>query len=349
MTIFPPSCEKKLMGVVVALVWLTVGCSGTQHDPDKFMGEGFRASLPPPGTRVLVWGNHNGALTRTAGWLHEQGLIVVDQAWVEKEIKDPAIHLRSRAERSTQVLEAAKVVNAELVVFTTVEENQLGRKFSLAKLGSQPMSIAWVEVRAIEPRTGDVVFGAKAWNSEPMAVSETAVLNLTSLALQKAWTDGKYPSAAPVDVVTHERPSASAAEPAGPLMVEEKLEPQEILSHHDEESVQPDQHAEQPVAADSEESSLNSEKSSLGLQVASGALSILYTPLKVVYAGMGGLVGGLAYVLTAGNEQTAQTIWDSSLEGDYWVTPQHLKGNEPLNFRGQPKIVNVAQRNRLEE
>ena len=321
---------------------LTVGCASTSHDSEKFMGEGFRASLPPPGTRVLVWGNHNGALTRAAGWLHERGLTVVDQSWVEKELKDPAMHLRSRAERNTQVLEAAKAVEAELVVFTNVEENQLGRKFSLSNMGSQPMTIAWVEVRGVDPLSGDVAFGAKAWNSEPMAVSETAVLSLTSLALQKAWTDGKYPSMAPIEVVAHERPQESSVLPSKEVMVEEKLAPQEIVSQPVAVSVQPVQDSPQSLPTNSELPSSSSEESSLGLQVASGAVSILYTPFKVVYAGMGGIIGGLAYMLTAGNERVAQTIWDASLEGDYWVTPRHLQGQEALHFRGQPTPVDVA-------
>jgi hypothetical protein len=78
-----------------------------------------------------------------------------------------------------------------------------------------------------------------------------------------------------------------------------------------------------------------SEGPSLGLQVASGALSILYTPLKVVYAGLGGIIGGVAYVLSAGNEQAAQSLWDASLRGTYWLTPEHLQGHEPIRFKGE--------------
>jgi len=74
----------------------------------------------------------------------------------------------------------------------------------------------------------------------------------------------------------------------------------------------------------------------LGLQIASGALSLLYAPVKIVYAGLGGLMGGLAYVVTAGNEQVAQSVWDASLHGTYWLTPGHLQGNEPVHFKGEP-------------
>ena len=37
--------------------------------------------------------------------------------------------------------------------------------------------------------------------------------------------------------------------------------------------------------------------------------NLVYMPSKLVYATLGGLTGGLAYGLTAGDLQTAQTVW----------------------------------------
>jgi hypothetical protein len=90
------------------------------------------------------------------------------------------------------------------------------------------------------------------------------------------------------------------------------------------------------IQSDTVEPFSSKEDPSLGLQVGSGVLSILYTPFKVVYAGLGGLMGGLAYLLTAGNEHTAQSVWDASLRGTYWLTPDHLQGNEAIQFKGEP-------------
>ena len=44
--------------------------------------------------------------------------------------------------------------------------------------------------------------------------------------------------------------------------------------------------------------------------------------------------GGGAYVATGGNRQTAETIWRSSLGGDYVVTPDMIAGKEPVHFSG---------------
>ena len=62
--------------------------------------------------------------------------------------------------------------------------------------------------------------------------------------------------------------------------------------------------------------------------------SLLYIPFKLTYAILGGLVGGGTYLVTAGNSQAANTVWRSSLGGDWVVTPANLQGQEPLNFSG---------------
>jgi hypothetical protein len=73
-----------------------------------------------------------------------------------------------------------------------------------------------------------------------------------------------------------------------------------------------------------------------GAGYGAGALlcNVLYIPAKLTYAILGGVVGGGAYLITAGNQQAANTVWRSSLGGDYVVTPQMLAGQQPINFSG---------------
>jgi hypothetical protein len=73
-----------------------------------------------------------------------------------------------------------------------------------------------------------------------------------------------------------------------------------------------------------------------GAGYGAGALlcNVLYIPAKLVYALLGGLVGGGTYLITAGNQQAANTVWRSALGGDYVVTPQMLAGTQPINFSG---------------
>ena len=74
--------------------------------------------------------------------------------------------------------------------------------------------------------------------------------------------------------------------------------------------------------------------SSAGMQAAAGVSTLLYFPLKAVFAICGGIVGGLAYAFSGGNEQAAKSIWDTSLYGTYIITPDHLEGNRPIRFLG---------------
>jgi hypothetical protein len=71
-----------------------------------------------------------------------------------------------------------------------------------------------------------------------------------------------------------------------------------------------------------------------GLGVASALLTLPYGPAKIIYAGLGGIIGGATWVLTGGNTEAAQTVWEPSFYGDYVITPDHLTGKTPLRFFG---------------
>jgi hypothetical protein len=72
-----------------------------------------------------------------------------------------------------------------------------------------------------------------------------------------------------------------------------------------------------------------------GLGVAAGLISLVYAPAKVLYAAGGGLVAGLAYVFSAGDQQIVDPILTPALRGDYVVTPAHLRGDRQLEFIGR--------------
>ena len=59
-------------------------------------------------------------------------------------------------------------------------------------------------------------------------------------------------------------------------------------------------------------------------------------PAKLVYATLGGITGGLAFALTGGDSQTAETVWVTSMGGTYVVTPGMLRGEEEIAFSGTP-------------
>lgn len=82
-----------------------------------------------------------------------------------------------------------------------------------------------------------------------------------------------------------------------------------------------------------EKSTTTSE--AVALEATSWLLTVPYGAVKVAYALGGGIVGGLAWVVTGGNTEVAESIWIPSITGDYIVRPENLSGEKPLHFVGK--------------
>jgi hypothetical protein len=61
---------------------------------------------------------------------------------------------------------------------------------------------------------------------------------------------------------------------------------------------------------------------------------VLYVPGKIVFAGLGAVTSGLAYLVTLGNSETSASIWSTTVDGTYVLTPRHIEGKEPIRFFG---------------
>ena len=72
-----------------------------------------------------------------------------------------------------------------------------------------------------------------------------------------------------------------------------------------------------------------------GLGVACVFGNMLYGPAKLIYAGVGGMIGLVAYGLSAGDEDVALRIIEPAWRGDYLVTVDHLDGKRELEFIGR--------------
>jgi len=84
------------------------------------------------------------------------------------------------------------------------------------------------------------------------------------------------------------------------------------------------------IAADTSETS----PEGAALQAASWVATIPYGAVKVAYALGGGIVGGLAWMVTGGDTAVAKAVWIPSMTGDYIVLPQNLTGEKSLHFMG---------------
>jgi hypothetical protein len=82
------------------------------------------------------------------------------------------------------------------------------------------------------------------------------------------------------------------------------------------------------------EQELSSPSNEAALGIGSALLTVVYFPFKFAYAILGGVVGSLTYVVTGFDMETAKAVWEPSFYGTYVITPDHLKGNEPVRFIG---------------
>ncbi|TRZ99930.1 MAG: hypothetical protein D4R81_08470 [Nitrospiraceae bacterium] len=73
-----------------------------------------------------------------------------------------------------------------------------------------------------------------------------------------------------------------------------------------------------------------------GIGAASVLCSIPYGVAKVAVAIVGGVTGAFTYVLSGFDKRAADAVWYTSLDGDYLVTPDHLRGKKELHFTGVP-------------
>ncbi len=79
-----------------------------------------------------------------------------------------------------------------------------------------------------------------------------------------------------------------------------------------------------------------------GMGAAAALTSLVYSPVKLVYAVGGLVIGSLAWVFTAGDTEVADKVYIRSLRGTYVITPEILRGEQPLVFIGRdPSVMPV--------
>lgn len=72
----------------------------------------------------------------------------------------------------------------------------------------------------------------------------------------------------------------------------------------------------------------------LGWGMAAFGTNLGYMPAKFLYAVGGGLVALLAYGVTVGDGDVAKGIMNPAFGGTWAVTPEMLRGDEPIMFNG---------------
>jgi len=91
-----------------------------------------------------------------------------------------------------------------------------------------------------------------------------------------------------------------------------------------------------PVAWAAEQNSNPNPAADFGLGMASFICSVPYGAVKVAVAILGGVIGGFTYVLSGLDRGAANSVWYTTMGGDYIITPDHLRGKKDFRFMGVP-------------
>lgn len=76
-----------------------------------------------------------------------------------------------------------------------------------------------------------------------------------------------------------------------------------------------------------------------GMGVASTVLSVFYTPVRLTVGIVGAGLGGVEGWLTGGDLRTARSMWRPTVEGDYFIRPDHLDRTERYEFSNVRPVV----------
>ena len=93
-----------------------------------------------------------------------------------------------------------------------------------------------------------------------------------------------------------------------------------------------------PSASRADENESSFSRFSWGL--GAGICTLVYTPLKVAYAATTIPIGGLVWLWSVGDAEIAARVISRGTTGDFVLTPEHLKGERPLVFVGDPPVDN---------
>ena len=79
----------------------------------------------------------------------------------------------------------------------------------------------------------------------------------------------------------------------------------------------------------------DSAGSSAGWGSAAVISSLIYGPVKVAYSVLGVVFGGIAWGLSGGDSGVMNAVITPAVQGDYVITPSHLRGEQHVEFIGR--------------
>lgn len=167
---------------------LLIGCA-----EGEYVVEGFHAALPSARTRIVVWGEHPGAVNIAMSWLQERGLAIVERARLDQVLKEQMIQLTHTRDDQGEILRIGQIAGASMIVFvelsgsSKIRGEYLGVAGGMGSVGT--VYDVTVSIRSINLETSEVVWAGSAKYPRSISHLENAIGNLTKVALERAWCD----------------------------------------------------------------------------------------------------------------------------------------------------------------
>jgi len=184
-------CTRTLVVGLLAILLVSSGCGvgGLQYP----ITDGFHHSLPPPNTRIVIWGTFPTVTGTATTWLHRRGLRVVERAKLLQIFEEQRIRLTHTADDEGTVLRVGKLLGAGMVVFTDASVTSgVVSNYSVSAYGggggSATVSSASVTIRGVDVETGEVHWnGVARYPQKTSSAPEDSLAKLTCQALATAW------------------------------------------------------------------------------------------------------------------------------------------------------------------
>jgi len=95
----------------------------------------------------------------------------------------------------------------------------------------------------------------------------------------------------------------------------------------------------QPLwAADARAQETRAREASAATQFATGFASFIVSPVyggfQVAMAFIGCFVGGATWIFSGADTAAASKVWNPTMKGTYVISPEHLRGEQPIQFLG---------------
>ena len=162
------------------------GCAGTIRP----ITNGSQSDLPGPGSTIVVWGQHKGAVGEALTILQTMGFRIVERSRLQQVFEEQKIRLTYSSDDDAQILKVGRILGADSIVFVDSESssgqtNQAYANRYGAGARSETVTSLSVSIRMVNVESSEVMWTATAHYPKAINNPEAGLLYLTQIAVAR--------------------------------------------------------------------------------------------------------------------------------------------------------------------